>query len=74
MRTALPVLLTVFLVAVFFSSQARAVNPRDFGAVGDGVADDTEALQRAVNETQTGRVYFPKGIYRITNKIGRAHV
>jgi len=69
MRTALPVLLTVFLVAVFFSSQARAVNPRDFGAVGDGVADDTEALQRAVNETQTGRVYFPKGIYRITNTI-----
>jgi len=69
MRTPFHILFSAFLVAVFFSPLAMAVNPRDFGAVGDGVADDTEALQRAVNETDTGRVYFPKGIYRITSTI-----
>lgn len=48
---------------------AWAVNPRDYGAVGDGVADDTAAIQRAVNETSTGRVHFPRGTYRITSAI-----
>ncbi len=69
MRTTTLILVPALVVTVFFSPFAGAVNPRDFGATGDGVADDTEALQRAVNETQTGRVYFPKGIYRITNTI-----
>jgi hypothetical protein len=37
------------------------VSVKDFGAVGDGVADDTAAIQNAVN---TGLpVYFPKGTY-----------
>lgn len=35
--------------------------------VGDGVADDTAALQQAVNES--GSVALPKGIYRITRTI-----
>lgn len=69
MRTTTLILVPALVVTVFFSPLALAVNPRDFGAAGDGVADDTEALQRAVNETQTGRVYFPKGIYRITTTI-----
>ena len=36
-----------------------------FGAIGDGVADDTEALTRAV-ESCTGDIILPRGIYRIT--------
>ena len=50
---------------------------RDFGAVGDGSADDTEALNRALyqlycveNNTQVRRsLYFPAGIYRITESL-----
>ena len=39
----------------------------DFGAKADGSADDTEAIQRAVNAG--GDVQFPRGVYRITRPI-----
>ncbi len=37
---------------------------RDFGALGDGLADDAPALQRAL-EACGGRLYLPAGIYKI---------
>lgn len=38
----------------------------DFAAVGDGVADDTEALRRAVQAGKTGKpVFLPAGTYRV---------
>jgi Pectate lyase superfamily protein len=48
------------------------VNVKDFGAVGDGVADDTAAIQAAIdyaiaNNIQT--VYAPKGAYKISDTI-----
>ena len=43
------------------------VNVKDFGAVGDGVVDDTTAIQAAVDEG--GTVFLPKGIYKITSTI-----
>jgi len=45
------------------------VNVLDFGAVGDGVADDTAAIQAAVNSIVQGTVYFPNGTFKITNTI-----
>ena len=42
-------------------------NVRATGAVGDGIADDTEALQKAIAAHQT--VYFPIGQYRVTDTI-----
>ena len=41
---------------------------RDFGAVGDGKADDTEALRHAVAESD-GTLTLPRGVYRITGTI-----
>ena len=40
---------------------------KDFGAVGDGAADDTSAIQAAVDTKD--RVYFPRGDYLITDTI-----
>lgn len=40
------------------------INVRDYGAKGDGVTDDTEAIQNAINNAPEGStVIFDKGIY-----------
>ena len=43
---------------------ADVVNVKDFGAVGDGVTDDTAAIQAAVNITT--EVFFPSGTYIVS--------
>lgn len=53
------------------------VSVKDFGAVGDGVTDDTAAIQAAIESfapfnpftTSGGQVYLPPGIYRITSTL-----
>jgi Pectate lyase superfamily protein len=45
---------------------------RAFGAMGDGKADDTAAIQRAIDHTATttqGVVFFPPGGYKITDRL-----
>jgi hypothetical protein len=68
---------SLVLVAVA-SAQRYPVHPQvvdvkqpPYSAKGDGVSDDTEVLQRAINEN-VGRhrlLYFPKGTYLVTNTI-----
>lgn len=42
------------------------IDVREHGAVGDGIADDTEVIQACINECPCGgRVYVGKGIYLI---------
>lgn len=43
---------------------ADVVNVKDFGAVGDGVADDTAAFEKAAGLQKA--VYVPSGSYRLT--------
>ncbi len=43
------------------------VNIRSLGAKGDGLADDTEALRKAIAEHTA--IYFPSGQYRVTDTI-----
>lgn len=43
------------------------VTPQMFGAVGDGVADDTVAVQAALD--QGGVIYFPAGVYKVTKQL-----
>jgi hypothetical protein len=52
---------------VVFPPDANVLNVKAFGAVGDGVHDDTEALQAAYN--RTGLVYVPNGTYLVSRPI-----
>ena len=49
---------------------ADVVNVKDFGAVGNGVTDDTSAIQAAINSaTPFHAVFFPLGTYIISSTI-----
>ena len=45
------------------------VSVKDFGAVGDGVADDTAAIQAACDAASGKIVVFPRGAYRINSTV-----
>lgn len=49
----------------------RLFNVRDFGAMGDGRADDTPAVQKALDAAgrDGGVVYFPRGRYQMTGAV-----
>ena len=60
----------------------ESVSVKDFGAVGDGVADDTAAIQAAIDATSSGwifnggslytgggTVFIPRGIYVISSTL-----
>jgi hypothetical protein len=47
-----------------------SVKDSPYGAAGDGKADDTKAIQSAIDACPAGQVvYVPEGIYRITDTI-----
>jgi hypothetical protein len=49
---------------------AQYISVKDFGAVGDGVTDDTAAIQAAVDATPKGTtIYFPAGTYAVSDAI-----
>ena len=43
----------------------EVVSVKDFGAVGDGVTDDTAAIQAAINSFRDGTLLIPGGDYKI---------
>lgn len=48
------------------------VSVKDFGAVGDGVTDDTAAIQATINAAIAvggAQVYFPAGTFKVTDTI-----
>lgn len=58
-------------------STGQYYNVKNYGAVGDGIEDDTEAINNLIElvSTDGGTVFFPTGTYRITNSIiGKSNV
>ena len=52
--------------------QLATVDVKSHGAVGDGVTDDTKAIQSAINAAVAaggGQVFLPAGQYRLTYKV-----
>ena len=48
----------------------EVVSVKDFGAVGDGVTDDTAAIQAAIDYCgSSGTVYLPAGSYKIMDEL-----
>lgn len=50
----------------------RYINVKEFGALGDGVTDDSDAIQKALNYLLNGEqrtLYFPQGTYMVSKTI-----
>ncbi|MDE7300105.1 MAG: glycoside hydrolase family 28 protein [Lachnospiraceae bacterium] len=57
------------------AAETCAVNVKDFGAVGDGVHDDTVSIQTAVNCLPGGgRLFFPDGTYSTAPISLKSHI
>ena len=46
-----------------------SVSVGDYGAVGNGINDDTDSIQNALDKSSGKRVYFPKGTYMVSKTI-----
>ena len=56
---------------IIFPSDAGVLNVKDFGAKGDGVTDDTAAIQAALNAYPNGGriIYLPNGTYLVSDTL-----
>lgn len=56
-------------------SETAAINVKDFGAMGDGVHDDTANIQTAIDCLPCGgRLYFPEGTYSTASLSLKSHI
>ena len=65
------------LVFVPAKNLSNVYNVKDYGAKGDGTTDDTDAIQRAINDAADnggGTVLIPSGRYLVLNVAARAKV
>lgn len=60
--------IVVIAICIIYG-RIEATSVKDFGAVGDGVTDDTEAIVTAIHAAEDGELFFSKGTYRISKSI-----
>jgi hypothetical protein len=54
---------------VVFPSDSGVANVRAFGAKGDGIHDDTAAIQAALDDRRSQMIYLPNGTYLISDTL-----
>ena len=63
---------TIYDVLLFDPADASITSVKNYGAKGNGIADDTSAIQSAITAIQTaggGQLSFPAGTYNISSTI-----
>lgn len=68
--------ISCLLLATYSHSQSSsiAVDVRTFGAVGDGIADDTKSIQAAIDAVGNGgTIEVPTGTYKLTDTLRIIH-
>jgi hypothetical protein len=65
--TLILAMLAVMAVVPVHAGERAWLNVKDFGAMGDGKADDTVAIQKAIEASRKENmpVFFPRGRYRV---------
>jgi hypothetical protein len=48
---------------------SEAISVKDFGALGDGLTDDTQAIQDAIDASNGRPILVPAGTYRVTSTL-----
>jgi Pectate lyase superfamily protein len=51
------------------ATNCEYVNVKDYGAIGDGISNDTDACQAAITAGAGKVVYFPKGLYKLSRSL-----
>jgi hypothetical protein len=71
--TAVPLFASSYYPARLNDARAVYLTPDNFPVKGDGIADDTAALQQAINQVQEktnqGILFIPSGRYRLTKTV-----
>jgi Pectate lyase superfamily protein len=60
------------LTRLYSRIQAAPINVKDYGAKGDGVTDDTAAINAAFTAAVGGKCYLPAGTYMVSGTTGVA--
>ncbi|PQV51507.1 pectate lyase-like protein [Jejuia pallidilutea] len=75
-NTALPIMAATMAVPTIAFSQnkerkfTKVINPIDFGAKGDGVTDDSDAIQKALDTLEDGSMFLlPTGSFLVTKTL-----
>lgn len=70
MRNCIFLTCFLFFMPLLAFSREEVVSVKDWGARGDGITDDTQAIKRAIEAVpEGGIIYFPPGRYRLQETI-----
>lgn len=68
--------LNFFKLSQQVNQPANSISVKDFGAFGNGISDDTTAIQAAIDTASQvggGTVYFPSGTYKVSIHSEKLH-